>query len=194
LDFTPLTDRLNRIHTVLEKQAERQESHSEGIGDTKFIMNALTSHLSKIQGVTEQNAQHVKALHDKQSSTADRMHNAVVETSEQIQSLVQRNKEQEARIDSQNSQLRELMSGQREMVEVMRQLEKNVVAQNKGSCDHIVVPPPRKMGRKVVGFVYDAKEGHIDDRPRGPERSVTSSRSRTPERPSGLERRFTTNV
>ena len=194
LDFTPLTERLNRIHTVLEKQAERGTSHSEGIGDTKFIMSALTSHLSKIQGVTEQNAQHVRALHDKQDSTGDRMQNAVSETSEQIQSLIQRNKEQEARIDAQNSQLRELMSGQREVVDVMRQLAKSVIAQNKGSCDHIVVPPPRKMGRKVVGFVYDAKEGHIDDRPRGPERSVTSSRSRTPERPAGPERRFTTSV
>lgn len=189
MDFTPLTERLNRIHTVLEKQAERTEAHSEGIGDTKFIMNALTSHLSKIQNITEQNAQHVKSLHEKQSSTGDKMQNAVSQTSDQVQSLIQRNKEHEARIDAQNSQMRELMSGQREMVEVMRQLARSVVAQNKGSCDHVVVPPPRKMGRKVVGFVYDAKDGH-DERPKGPERSMTS---RPPDRPSGPERRFTTN-
>jgi hypothetical protein len=191
MDFTPLTDRLNRIHGVLEKSAERQQAHSEGIGDAKFIMNALTSHLSKIQGVTDQNAQHIKALHDKQSSAGDKMQTAVSETSDQVQSLIQRNKEQEARIDAQNSQMRELMSGQREMVEVMRQLARSVVAQNKGSCDHVVVPPPRKMGRKVVGFVYDAKEGQVDDRPKAPERSMTS---RPPERPNGPERRYTTNV
>ena len=191
MDFTPLTDRLNRIHGVLEKSAERQQAHSEGVGDAKFIMNALTSHLSKIQGVTEQNAQHVKALQDKQSSAGDKMQTAVSQTSDQVQSLTQRNKQQEARIDAQNSQMRELMSGQREMVEVMRQLARSVVAQNKGSCDHVVVPPPRKMGRKVVGFVYDAKEGHTEERPKAPERSMTS---RPPERPNGLERRYTTIV
>ena len=156
LDLTPLADRLNRIHTILEKQANHQ---SQGTGDTKFLMSALTSHLSKIQGVTDQNAQHVKALREKQSSSQDKMHIAVSETSEQVRLLLQRNEENEARIDAQNSQMRELMSGQREMVEVMRQLARSVVAQNKGSCDHVVVPPPRKMGRKVVGFVYDAKEG-----------------------------------
>jgi hypothetical protein len=156
LDLTPLTERLNRIHSALEKESERR---GEGIGDARFIMNALTSHLSKIQAVTDQNAQHVKALREKQSSSGDKMHIAVSETSEQVRSLMQRNKDNEANIAAQNSQMRELMSGQREMVEVMRELAKSVVAQNKGSCDHVVVPPPRKMGRKVVGFVYDAKEG-----------------------------------
>ena len=156
LDLTPLTERLNRIHTALERESERR---GEGIGDARFIMNALTSHLSKIQGVTDQNAQHVKALREKQSSSGDKMHIAVSETSEQVRSLIERNKDNEANIAAQHSQMRELMSGQREMVEVMRQLAKSVVAQNKGACDHVVVPPPRKMGRKVVGFVYDAKEG-----------------------------------
>ena len=155
LDLTPLTERLNRIHSALEKESERR---GEGIGDARFIMNALTSHLSKIQGVTDQNAQHVKALREKQSSSGDKMHIAVSETSDQIRSLMQRNKDNEANIAAQNSQMRELMSGQREMVEVMRHLAKSVVAQNKGACDHVIVPPPRKMGRKVVGFVYDAKE------------------------------------
>jgi len=151
LDLSPLTDRLNRIHSTLQKQ-----TGAPGTGDGKFLINALTSHLSKIQGVTEQNAQHVKALREKQSSSGDKMHIAVSETSEQIRALVKRNEENEARMEAQNSQMRELMSGQREMVEVMRSLAKSVVAQNKGVCDHIVIPPPRKMGRKVVGFVYDA--------------------------------------
>ena len=158
LDFTPLTDRLNKIHTVLEKQGERQ-NQPQGSGDSKFLMNALSSHLSKIQGVTEQNAQHVKSLREKQSSSQDKMSNTVSETSNAVRSLVERTQENESRIDAQNSQMRELMSGQREMVEVMRQLARSVVAQNKGACDHVVVPPPRKMGRKVVGFVYDAKDG-----------------------------------
>ncbi|KAK3705910.1 hypothetical protein LTR37_013063 [Vermiconidia calcicola] len=157
LDLTPLTERLTRIHTTLEKQAE-QRLPLPGSGDPKFVMSALTSHLSKIQAVTEQNSQHIKALREKQSSGQDKMLVAVSETSGQVQSLVKRNQEQEAWIESQNSQMRELMSGQREMVEVVRSLAKSIVAQNKGACDHVVVPPPRKMGRKVVGFVYDAKE------------------------------------
>lgn len=158
IDFTPLTDRLTSIHSSLEKQADYFEQNP-GTGDAKFLMNALTSHLSKIQGITEQNATHVKSLREKQTSTATTMQKAVTETSQQVRDLLERNRENEARIDAQNSQMRELMSGQREMVEVMRQLARSVVAQNKGSCDHVVVPPPRKMGRKVVGFVYDAKDG-----------------------------------
>ena len=159
-DFTPLTDRLNKIHSTLQKQADLQ-TQTRGTGDAKFLMNALTSHLSKIQGITEQNATHVSSLREKQSSTQDKMHIAVAETSEQVRSLVQHTQDNEARIEAQNSQMRELMSGQREVVEVMRQLARSVVAQNQGTCDHVVVPPPRKMGRKVVGFVYDAKEGGV---------------------------------
>lgn len=164
-DFTPVTDRLRRIHTTLEKQASERKDSNPGTGDAKFIMNALSSHLSKIQSVTEQNAQHVKNLREKQSSSQNKMHIAVSETSEQVRSLVghahaqnERIVENERRLEQQNAQMREMMSGQREMVEVMRSLARSVTAQSKGACDHVVVPPPRKMGRKVVGFVYDAKE------------------------------------
>ena len=58
----------------------------------------------------------------------------------------------------QNAQMRELLSGQREMVEVVRELAKSFVARNPASCGHVIVPPPRKTDRKVVGFVYDTKE------------------------------------
>ncbi len=159
LDFSPMTDRLTRIQTILQKQADKGQN--TGTGDAKFIMNALTSHLSRIQGVTDQNAQHVKSLREKHSAVQDKMHIAVAETSAQVRALVNRNEANEARIEVQNSQMRELMAGQREMVDVLRQLGKSIVAQNKNACDHIVVPPPRKMGKKVVGFVYDAKEGGV---------------------------------
>lgn len=164
-DFTPVTDRLRKIHTTLEKQASERREASPGTGDAKFVMNALSSHLSKIQAVTEQNANHVRSLREKQSSEQVKMHVDVAETSEQVRSLVgyasaqqERIAENERRIEQQNAQMREMMSGQREMVEVMRSLARSVTAQSKGACDHVVVPPPRKMGRKVVGFVYDAKE------------------------------------
>ena len=157
-DITPLTDRLKRIHSTLEKHGDYLVQ-SPGTGDSKFLLNALTSHLSKIQSVTDQNAQALKSFRGNQATAQDRMHGAVAETAEQVRALVQRNGDQEARIEAQNSQTRELMSAHREMVEVMRELSRSIVAQNKGACDHVVVPPPRKMGRKVVGFVYDAKEG-----------------------------------
>lgn len=167
-DFTPVTDRLKKIHTTLEKHASERRDASPGTGDTKFLLNALSSHLSKIQHVTEQNALHTKSLREKQSSSQDKMHIAVSETSEQVRSLVdfataqgERIAENEKRLEQQNAQMREMMSGQREMVEVMRSLARSVTAQSKGACDHVVVPPPRKMGRKVVGFVYDAKEGGV---------------------------------
>ncbi|KAK5123029.1 hypothetical protein LTR85_003595 [Meristemomyces frigidus] len=171
IDFTPLTERLNRIHDSLERQAQKRDS-SPGSGDPKFIMSALTSHLSKIQAVTEANAQHVKTLREKQSASQDKMHIAVSQTADTVHSTAASLWQYQAqndgfkaqidgRLEATNGQVRELMAGQRELVEVMRELAKSITAQNKGACDHVVVPPPRKMGRKVVGFVYDAKEGAV---------------------------------
>ncbi|EMC99782.1 hypothetical protein BAUCODRAFT_30189 [Baudoinia panamericana UAMH 10762] len=161
IDFTPLTDRLNRIHATLEQQAERQ-NQPPSFGDPKFLMSALTSHLSKIQAVTESNALHVKSMREKQSATAERMQVSVASTSDAIAQLAQHHQRvqqtTDARLEAVTAQVREMMSGQREMVEVMRDLAKSITAQNKGSCDHVVIPPPRKVGRRVVGFVYDAKD------------------------------------
>ncbi|KAK0894273.1 hypothetical protein LTR02_012381 [Friedmanniomyces endolithicus] len=215
IDLAPLTDRLNRIHESLQRQFERGDNKSPSTGDAKFIMSALSSHLSKIQAVTEANAQHVKTLREKQSATQDKMHLAVASTSDAIAALNRHasaqqeklttavassteaiaalNKHASAqqdeltnavtssseaiaalhkhasgqqdrtdeRVEALNGQVRELMGGQREMVEVVRELALSITAQNKGACDHVVVPPPRKVGRKIVGFVYDAKDGPV---------------------------------
>ncbi|KAK3631193.1 hypothetical protein LTR22_021200 [Elasticomyces elasticus] len=165
IDLTPLTDRLSRIQESLQRQTERGDK-VPGSGDAKFVMSALSSHLSKIQAVTEANAQHVKALREKQSATQEKMHISVASTSDAIATLNRHTSAEQdrtdERVDSLNGQVRELMAGQREMVEVMRSLAMSLTAQNKESCDHIVVPPPRKMGRKVVGFVYDAKDGPVN--------------------------------
>ena len=46
------------------------------------------------------------------------------------------------------------------MVEVVRELAREIQKGAAGAgCEHVVVPPPRKMGKKIVGFVYDAKDG-----------------------------------
>ncbi|KAK0353662.1 hypothetical protein LTR91_020468 [Friedmanniomyces endolithicus] len=215
IDLAPLTDRLNRIHESLQRQFERGDNKIPSTGDAKFIMSALSSHLSKIQAVTEANAQHVKTLREKQSATQDKMHLAVASTSDAIAALnrhastqqeklsnavtssteaiaalnkhasAQQDKltnavtssseaiaalhkhasgqqdKTDERVEALNGQVRELMGGQREMVEVVRELALSITAQNKGACDHVVVPPPRKVGRKIVGFVYDAKDGPV---------------------------------
>ncbi|TKA57307.1 hypothetical protein B0A55_11463, partial [Friedmanniomyces simplex] len=187
IDLTPLTDRLNRIQESLQRHSERGDT-TPGTGDAKFIMSALSSHLSKIQSVTEANAQHVRTLREKQSATQEKMHIAVASTSDAIAALNQHASAQQERmhtafasnsdaiaalnrhasaqqdrtnerVEGLNGQVGELMAGQREMVEVMRELAGSITAQNKGACDHVVVPPPRKVGRRIVGFVYDAKDG-----------------------------------
>lgn len=163
LDMTPLTDHLNRIQSVMEKHVLQRRSSSPGTGDPKFIMSALTSHLSRIQTVTEQNATQIKTLREKQSASADKMHITIAQTAEQMQMLTQRTmRNEEAYQESmrQNAaQMRDLMNGQEQMVSVMREMTKSIAAQNPASCGHVVIPPPRKVGRRVVGFVYDAADG-----------------------------------
>ncbi|KAK0274764.1 hypothetical protein LTR91_018627 [Friedmanniomyces endolithicus] len=190
IDLKPLTDRLNRIHESLQRQFERGDNKVPSTGDAKFIMSALSSHLSKIQALTEANAQHVKTLREKQSTTQDKTQLAITSTSDAIAALnrhasVQQEKlstavtssaeaiaalhlrsgtqqdKTDERVEALNGQVRELMGGQREMVEVVRELALSITAQNKGACDHVVVPPPRKVGRKIVGFVYDGKDGPV---------------------------------
>lgn len=147
IDFTPLTERLNRIHKSLEKANSGARDTSPGAGDPKFLLSALTSHLSKIQSVTEQNASAVKTITNRSKATEDK----VRIDSEGF----------DKKLEATSSQVRELMAGHREMTKVMRELAQAITAQNKGSCDHVVIPPPRKVGRKIVGFVYDAKDGPI---------------------------------
>ncbi|KAH9838882.1 hypothetical protein Tdes44962_MAKER01733 [Teratosphaeria destructans] len=167
IDFTPVTERLARIHDALERQAESPH-RPPGSGDPKFVMSALTSHLSKIQAVTESNATQVRSLQTKHSSSQDKMHLAVAQTADQLRTLsvrqVQSDDKFDRRLEAVHGQVRELMTGQREMVAAMRELSQAITAHNKESCEHVVIPPPRKTGKKVVGFVYDAKEGSADGR------------------------------
>lgn len=168
-DLTPLTERLNRIHASLEKP---NSPASPGSGDPRFVLNALTSHLSKIQAVTEQNANAIKTISVSNTASNDALqHNlealrkqSARTDSKQLRLDERRGIDMETvdkRLEATNSQVRELMAGHREMTKVMRELAEAITAQNKGSCDHVVIPPPRKVGRKIVGFVYDGKEGTI---------------------------------
>lgn len=140
------------VRHLVEMQSERSEEQD----------SELSHHLTKLHTLTTQNATQLQSLIKQQTTTttsATKVHSAVSETSTQLRRLLERNKDHEIKLEAQNSQMREVMSGQREMVEVMRQLAKSLVAHDQRGCGHVVVPPPRKMNRKLVGFVYDTKEG-----------------------------------
>ncbi|KAM3424868.1 hypothetical protein BST61_g6845 [Cercospora zeina] len=178
IDFRPMTDRLDRMHGALEKTSNYFQTQSPATGDTKFIMSALSSHLSKIQAVTEQNAAAIRNMREKHASPqslsarlmGEGMQDMIRETNNRLQDLTKAlsagqshsETKQDAllnkRIEATSAQVRELMAGQREMVSVVRELALSISAKEKEACDHVVIPPPRKVGRKIVGFVYDAKE------------------------------------
>ncbi|RMZ13646.1 hypothetical protein D0860_02456 [Hortaea werneckii] len=159
-----------------------------GAGDPKFLITALTSHLSKIQAVTDTNAQQLsRLLHAFPAPTgATKPHHQPRKPPQQpnhhphnpappAESLsdpapisrqtttpaaaasAAAEAQQDHRLEATHSQVRELMAGQREMIDAVRELAKSIRAEKGGSCEHVVIPPPRKVGRKVVGFVYDGK-------------------------------------
>ncbi|KAI7531685.1 hypothetical protein KC331_g13971 [Hortaea werneckii] len=167
-------------------RAQPNANLTSGAGDPKFLITALTSHLSKIQAVTDTNAQQLSRLlhtfspptgvnkpqhqqqrkqpqqpnhhpHDPGLSAellsdpppSSRHITAPAAASAAIQ--------QDHRLEATHSQVRELMAGQREMIDAVRELAKSIRAEKGESCEHVVIPPPRKVGRKVVGFVYDGK-------------------------------------
>ncbi|CAK4031771.1 Hypothetical predicted protein [Lecanosticta acicola] len=172
IDLTPLTDHLNRIHTSLEKATKPDPPpgrSGSGSGDPKFVLKALTSHLSRIQSVTESNAQTVHTLLQRtpspspSPSTNEKLHTYIADALDSLRRTNARQKRQEGdleglerKVEATNSQFRELMGAQRDMNRVLRTLAEALAAQNPASCGHVVIPPPRKIGRKVVGFVYDA--------------------------------------
>jgi hypothetical protein len=154
----------------------------------------LTSHLSKIQAVTESNANAVRstressqalqrslttavsdtsssvqafqrsmttAVSDTSSSVQAlqrSMTTAISDTSGSIRALATKHKDLAAQVAVRDGQVREVVRTQADMVECVRDLAKTIKAQEKATCNHVVIPPPRKTNRKVVGFVYDAKD------------------------------------
>lgn len=138
--------------------AERQ-NEGPGIGDSKFIISALTSHLSKIQAVTESNANAVRSAREGNHALQKNVTSAVSETSAHLRALATKHKDFAAQMAVREGQVREVVRSQAEMVECVRELAKTIKAHEKDTCNHVVIPPPRKTNRKVVGFVYDAKDG-----------------------------------
>ncbi|KAM0720057.1 hypothetical protein Q7P37_004193 [Cladosporium fusiforme] len=148
--LTPFDD---HVSTNAERQSE-----GYGLGDTKFLISALAGHLSKIQAVTESNANAVRSTRESSHALQKNMTSAVSETSGHIRALSSKHKEFAAQTAVREGHVREVMRSQAEMVECVRELAKTIKTQSKDTCNHVVIPPPRKTNRKVVGFVYDAKD------------------------------------
>ncbi|KAK5110624.1 hypothetical protein LTR62_005663 [Meristemomyces frigidus] len=188
IDITPLTERLNKIHTVLESQAvERSRATSPGVGDAKFVLSALASHLSRIQAITESNAQAVVAFRDAQGKGQESWQKAVASTAETLallarqqaqrdalltrqraeqSQLLERARNSDQRIDTLGGHVSDLMTSQKNVVDVVRELAKSLAAQSQVKPGQDVLPPPRKVGRKIVGYVYDGPRDEVDS-PRG---------------------------
>jgi ribosome assembly protein YihI (activator of Der GTPase) len=189
---TALTPFDDRVGNVMDRQPE-----SNGIGDSKFLMSALTSHLSQIQAVTESNANAVRATRESSHALQRSMTAAVSDTSGNIQALAAKHKDLAAQAAVREGQVKEVVRSQAEMVQCVRDLAKTIkgqgqtemvscvrdltktikaqdqtemihcvrelaktIAQEKATCGHVIIPPPRKTNRKVVGFVYDSKDGN----------------------------------
>lgn len=177
--LTPFDD--DRVSLLNERQQE-----GPGIGGSKFLLSALTSHLSKIQAVTESNAKAVRSMQPVTESNTNAIRSiqaavdsnantirstaestqalqrslttAVTDTSASIRALAAKHKDLAAQVAVREGQVREVVRTQADMVECVRDLAKTIKAQEKAACNHVVIPPPRKTNRKVVGFVYDSKD------------------------------------
>jgi len=191
---TALTPFDDRVGNTMDRQSE-----SNGIGDSKFLMSALTSHLSQIQAVTESNANAVRATRESSHALQRSMTAAVSESSGSIQALAAKHKDLAAQVAVREGQVKEVVRGQAEMVASVRELAKTIKAQDHTqvvesvrdltkmikaqdqagmvdgvrelaktikaqekptACGHVIIPPPRKTNRKVVGYVYDSKDGN----------------------------------
>jgi hypothetical protein len=119
---TALTPFDDHASSALEYQQE-----GPGIGDSKFLLSALTSHLSKIQAVTESNANAVRstresnqalqrslttAVSDTSTNIRDLQRNlttAVSNTSDNIRALAAKHKDLAAQVSLREGQVREVM-------------------------------------------------------------------------------------
>lgn len=149
--LTPFDDRSNGT--------SEQQSDGPGFGNTKFIISALTSHLSKIQAVAESNANAVRSTRESSQAFQRSMSGAISDTSQSIRTLAAKHKDLSSQVAVREGLVREVVRSQAEMVECVRELAQTIKGQERNTCNHVVVPPPRKTNRKVVGFVYDVKEG-----------------------------------
>ncbi|KJX95802.1 hypothetical protein TI39_contig1039g00001 [Zymoseptoria brevis] len=147
VDLGPLTNRLASIHnTLLERPVPK---------DLKSDLRSVAASLEDIHTLADQNATAIQSLAAQNNTTQ----NSLRQISSQTRSLAETsrkvNVDRDSRLDTMKDQLRVAVAGQTEMCELMRSWMEDMHPSKSASCGHVISPPPRKVGRKIVGFVYD---------------------------------------
>ncbi|SMQ44872.1 unnamed protein product [Zymoseptoria tritici ST99CH_3D7] len=147
VDLTPLTNRLASIHnTLLERPVSK---------DLKSDLRSVAASLKEIHTLAGQNATAIQALAAQQNTTQLSLRQLSSQTRSLADTSQQGNADRDSRLDTMKDQLREVVAGQTEMCELMRSWMEDMQTSKSASCGHVISPPPRKVGRKIVGFVYD---------------------------------------
>ncbi|SMR41236.1 unnamed protein product [Zymoseptoria tritici ST99CH_1E4] len=147
VDLTPLTNRLASIHnTLLERPVSK---------DLKSDLRSVAASLKEIHTLAGQNATAIQALAAQQNTTQLSLRQLSSQTRSLADTSQQGNADRNSRLDTMKDQLREVVAGQTEMCELMRSWMEDMQTSKSASCGHVISPPPRKVGRKIVGFVYD---------------------------------------
>jgi len=100
---------------------------------------SLTTRLDKLQTSTDQSATTMKQQNDKQHARLERQVTTTLET--------HATKMQAA----QTQQQRDFNKLCQQMLTKLEEIPPPMIIQH---CDHDVIPPPRKMNRKLLGYVY----------------------------------------
>jgi type VII secretion effector (TIGR04197 family) len=130
---------------------------SEGETKSKFDFERLESSLGKITQLLETTATknaELEATTHYQADTIEKLTSALQQSAEQIKSL---GEGQQQLVDA-CEELRKMAKEREERWEKMSIVGSTT---STGSCGHDVRRPPRKVGRKVIGYVYGEKENGI---------------------------------
>lgn len=144
-------------------------SPTSSTGAPQFLLSALTSHLSQIQAALATTAAAQARIFQQQEALTA----SLTETQTRLDKLATegdvRQRKLNVKIRVMDAHVSALVAGQKEIVGALetrsmalsRTAERDMSAQVPvRECDHVVVPPPRKVGRKIVGYVY-GREGMV---------------------------------
>ncbi|SMY18581.1 unnamed protein product [Zymoseptoria tritici ST99CH_1A5] len=147
VDLGPLTNRLASMHnTPLDRPVSK---------DLESDLRSVAASLEEIHTLAKQTTTAVQALAAQQNTTQLSLRQLSSQTRSLAETSRQVNADRDLRLDAMKDQLRVVVAGQTEMCELMRSWMEDMQTSKSASCGHVISPPPRKVGRKIVGFVYD---------------------------------------
>ena len=178
VDFDRLDKSLDRITKLFESSAKKKP-------DPTIDFDRLDKSLDRITKLVESSTKK-KSDHDQQGrvdfdrldKNLDRITRLVESSANKKSDLEQRARQQEDTIKSLTAvlqqsadQIKKLSGGQQKLTAACEELRKtikeredrwekmSVMSAADSSCNHEVVRPPRKVGRRIVGYVYDRNDG-----------------------------------